>query len=308
MLVVLSGGTGTPKLMDGLVELLPPQELCVIANTADDFYFYGLRVCPDLDSVLYVLANRLDQAKWWGVAGDTYWVRQALQEFREEIWFNLGDKDLAMSLLRTSLMNKGKPLSEVTNILRTRLDVKPHVLPMTDELVQTFISTPEGRMHLQEWFIKYKSKPTVLDIEFEGVNEASPLTMVINHIQKADAIIIGPSNPITSIGPILAISEIRETLEEINTPILAISPFIGTKPISGPAGIFLRAKNLPTHSKAILELYENFLDILVVDPRDLAAIQSESQPIHLVGRNTIMLTKQDRITLAMETLRLLRGI
>ena len=174
MLVVLSGGTGTPKLLQGLVELLPPQELCVIANTADDFYFYGLRVCPDLDSILYILSDRLDQTKWWGINDDTFWVRQALQGFREEIWFNLGDKDLAMSLLRTDILTKGKTLSEATDILRARLDIKPLVLPMTDDLVQTYIHTPNGRMHLQEWFIKHKSQPTVLDIEFEGVAEASP--------------------------------------------------------------------------------------------------------------------------------------
>jgi len=308
MLVVLSGGTGTPKLLDGLIDLLPPQELCVIANTADDFYFYGLRVCPDLDSVLYVLADRLDKTKWWGVAGDTFSVRQALQEFQEEIWFNLGDNDLAMSLLRTNLLAQGKTLSEVTDALRSRLGVDPLVLPMTDDLVQTFMTTSDGRMHLQEWFVKYKGQPNILNIEFEGVNKAHPSKGVVKCLQKANAVIIGPSNPITSIGPILAISEIRETLEEIDSPILAISPFIGTKPISGPAGIFLRAKNLPTHSKALFELYGNFLDILMVDPRDMASIQSEAQPIHLVGRNIIMLTKKDRITLAREVLRLLERI
>ncbi len=305
MLVVLSGGTGTPKLLDGLVELLPPQELCVIANTADDFYFYGLRVCPDLDSVLYILADRLDTTKWWGVTNDSYHVRDAMHELHENIWFNLGDIDLALSLLRTNLLKQNRTLSEVTGILRTRLDIKSLVYPMTDELVQTFISTPTGRIHLQEWLIKHRSQPTVLDIEFEGINEANPPKRVIEHIQNADAIIIGPSNPVTSIGPILAISEIRETLEAIDTPVLVISPFIDTKPISGPAGIFLQSKNLPVHSKSLITLYKEFMDILIVDPMDIETLSNISESIQLVGLNSLMNTRQDRITLAREVLRLL---
>jgi len=306
MLVVLSGGTGTPKLLDGLSELLPPRELCIIANSADDFYFYGLRVCPDIDSVLYGLANCLDKTKWWGIKGDTFGVRQALQEFIEDIWFNLGDKDLAMCLLRTNLLTRGNTLSEATDILRERLGVKSLVLPMTDDLVQTFISTPEGRMHLQEWFVRYKGRPDVLSIDFDGSNEAIATERVIESIQAADAVIIGPSNPITSIGPILAISQINETLQAIDAPILAISPFVGSKPISGPAGTFLRARNLPVHSKVLLKLYGEFLDVLLVDPQDVRTIKDETERIQIVGRDTLMASKQDRITVAKEVLCLLR--
>lgn len=308
MLVVLSGGTGTPKLLDGLSELLPPRELCIIVNSADDFYFYGLRVCPDLDSVLYGLANCLDKTKWWGIVDDTFGVRQALQEFNEDIWFNLGDKDLAMCLLRTNLLARGNTLSEATDILRERLGVKPLVLPMTDDLVQTFISTPEGRMHLQEWFVRHKGRPDVLSIDFDGSNEAIATERVIESIRAADAIIIGPSNPVTSIGPILAISQINETLQAIDTPILAISPFIGSKPISGPAGTFLRAKNLSVHSKVLLKLYGEFLDVLLVDPQDVRTIKDETERVRIVGQDTLMASKQDRITVAEEVLRLIRDL
>ena len=308
MFVVLSGGTGTPKLLDGLAEVLPAHEICIITNSADDFYFYGLRVCPDLDSVLYVLASCLDLNKWWGVKDDTYLVRDSLHSFGEDIWFNLGDKDLAMSLLRTSLLAQGMTLSEVTDILCNRLGVKQLVQPATNDLVQTFISTPEGRLHLQEWYVKHKGQPTVLGIEFEGANEATSPTRVIESIQNADAVIIGPSNPVTSIGPILAISGIRVALEALDAPVLAISPFVGTQPISGPACTFLSALNLSIHSNVLLNLYGDFLNALLVDPRDIPTMNRENREIQLFGRNTIMTSRQERIDLARVVLRLLRKI
>lgn len=308
MLVILSGGTGTPKFLDGLTEVLPAHEICIITNTADDFYFYGLRVCPDLDSVLYVLAGLLDKTKWWGLEGDTYWVRDSLHVYGEEIWFNLGDKDLALSLLRTNLLAQGKTLSETTEILSKRLGITQLVLPMTNDLVQTYFSTPEGRLHLQEWWIKHKGQPTVLEIEFEGINEANPSERVIESIINADAVIIGPSNPITSIGPILSVSGIRAALAELEAPVLAISPFIGTKPISGPAGTLLSAQNLPVHSNVLISLYRDFLDALLVDPRDMPTMNRENKKIHILGRNTIMRSRQEEIDLARDVLSYLRKI
>lgn len=308
MLVILSGGTGTPKFLNGLTEVLPANEICIITNTADDFYFYGLRVCPDLDSVLYVLAGLLDKTKWWGLEGDTYWVRDALNVFGEDIWFNLGDKDLALSLLRTNLLAHGKTLSETTEILRKRLGITQLVLPMSNDLVQTYISTPEGRLHFQEWWVKHKGQPTILKIEFEGINEATPSEKVIESIQNADAVIIGPSNPVTSIGPILSVSRIRSALEELEVPVLAISPFIGTKPISGPAGTFLSAQNLPVHSNVLIRLYKGFLDALLVDPRDMPTMNHENKKVHIIGRNTIMKSRREEIDLARDVLRFLRKI
>ncbi|MFQ6126821.1 MAG: 2-phospho-L-lactate transferase [Candidatus Heimdallarchaeota archaeon] len=308
MLVILSGGSGTPKFLDGLSEVLPAHEICVIVNTADDFYFYGLRVCPDLDSVLYVLAGLLDKTKWWGLDGDTFRVRDALHALGEDVWFNLGDKDLALSLLRTHLLAHGKTLSEITEIIRKRLDITQLVLPMTNDLVQTFISTPKGRLHFQEWWVKYKGQPTVLEIEFNGINKATPSERVIGSIKNADAVIIGPSNPVTSIGPILSVPGIRSALEELKTPVLAISPFIGTKPISGPAGTLLSAQNLPVHSNVLIRLYKGFLDALLVDPRDIATVNCNQKEIHIFGRNPIMRSRQEEIDLARDVLRFLRKI
>jgi len=308
MLVILSGGTGTPKFLDGLTEVLPAHEICIITNTADDFYFYGLRVCPDLDSVLYVLAGLLDKTKWWGLEGDSYWVRDSLNVFGEDIWFNLGDKDLALSLLRTNLLAHGKTLSETTEILSKRLGITQLVLPMTNDLVQTFISTPDGRLHLQEWWIKHKGQPTILEIEFEGINEATPSERVIESIKNADAVIIGPSNPVTSIGPILSVSGIRSALEALEVPVLAISPFIGTKPISGPAGTLFSAQNLLVHSNVLISLYGGFLDALLVDPRDMPSMNRENKKIHIFGRNTIMRSRQEEIDLARDVLSFLRKI
>src|SRR5918994_1791684 len=231
----LAGGVGGAKLASGLQDVLPPGDLSVVVNTADDFDLWGLHICPDLDTVMYTLAGIANPDTGWGVSGESFETLNILERYGEEIWFKLGDRDLATHVLRTSRLRLGMTLTEVTAELSGALGVKSVVLPMSDDPVLTVLETPEGRLEFQEYFVRRRQKDEVLGVELRGIEEAGPTKSVLVAISGADAIILCPSNPVVSVGPILALPGMREALASSPAPKVAVSPIVGGKALKGPA-------------------------------------------------------------------------
>jgi LPPG:FO 2-phospho-L-lactate transferase len=270
---VLSGGTGTPKLLQGL-QAIPHVNLSVIANTGDDWDFYGLYVSPDCDSVLFTLADILDQQKMWGIRNDSFGLVDGLRNLlKEEVWFNLGDRDAAISMFRSSLLAKGNTLTKATQIIANRLGVSAAVLPMANERIQTLIETEAGLIHLEEFWVRDRGNHTVKRVIFGGASEALVTPEIRSAIEQADVLIIGPSNPISSIGPILEIDGLRPLIKEFQGRRVAVSPIIGKKPVSGPAGEFMKAMGYGTTPVDVARCYQGLIDELYIDITDEECIE-----------------------------------
>ncbi len=267
-MIILSGGTGTPKLLLGLRRLMPDEELTVIVNTAEDIMVSGNLVSPDVDTVLYLFSGLLDEAKWWGIKDDTFHTHQMLKGLGVNEKLMLGDKDRAAHIFRSGLMRKGASLTEATLALSSALGLKARVLPMCDEKVDTIIRTSEGLMHFQDFWVGAKGEPDVLGVYIKGIERAKPTKEVLEALGTEDDVLIGPSNPITSIGPILVLKGMKEMLAL--KKVIAVSPIIGDSPVSGPAGKLMKACGLPVSSKGVAECYGDILDIMVIDERDTA--------------------------------------
>ncbi|MFX1515620.1 MAG: 2-phospho-L-lactate transferase [Promethearchaeota archaeon] len=267
-IVFLSGGTGTPKLLQGVTNVIDARNITVIGNTGDDWKFYGLYVSPDIDSILLTLTNLIDTEKWWGMKDDTFNLINFLKkQLKEDVWFNLGDFDAGLCLYRTYLLSQGFNLTEATETLRKRLDIQSRVLPMADQAIQTKVHTPEQILHLQEYWVKYKGKTQVTNVFFEG-DLRKTTDQVLEAIKKADAIIIGPSNPISSVGPILALHPIRKALQKASGYRIAISPIIGTNAVSGPTSAFLKAWGHEVSPVTIVKLFHDILDAFMIHKTD----------------------------------------
>ena len=304
----MSGGTGTPKLLQGLLSLVSETDLSIICNTADDYYFYGLYISPDIDSVLYSLSGLLDEEKWWGIKDDTFNCLDMLKKYGYDTWFQLGDRDLALHIHRTRLLKDGLLLSDVINNISLCLNIKARVLPMTDQKVTTMVLTDKGKLNFQEFWVKENANVRVLSIEFEGVKTAEPSRGVIDLITECDVVIIGPSNPITSIGPILEVKGIEEALKMSQSLKIAISPIIGEQPLSGPAGQLMKTQNLEVSPYSIAKIYSNFLDVLFIHNTDTRFIsQIEDLGISAFPTNIIMKNQYDKINLAQEILHLIEA-
>ncbi|MCZ7402887.1 MAG: 2-phospho-L-lactate transferase [Candidatus Methanoperedens sp.] len=267
-MIVLSGGTGTPKLLQGLRKLLPDEEITVIVNTAEDIVVSGSFVSPDVDTVLYLFSGSLDVQKWWGIRNDTFHTNYALRELGFSEKLMLGDADRATCIFRSELMREGKSLTEATLQLCKSLRIKARILPMCDEKVDTMISTLEGVMHFQDFWVGKKGMPDVTDVKIEGVKNVKPTKEVLEALDSEENVIIGPSNPITSIGPILALKGMREILA--SKKVIAVSPVIGDSPVSGPAGKLMAACGFEVSSLGVARCYGDILDIMVIDERDTA--------------------------------------
>lgn len=304
----MSGGTGTPKLLQGLLSLVSETDLSIICNTADDYYFYGLYISPDIDSVLYSLSGLLDEEKWWGIKDDTFNCLDMLKKYGYDTWFQLGDRDLALHIHRTRLLKDGLLLSDVINNISLCLNIKARVLPMTDQKVTTMVLTDKGKLNFQEFWVKENANVKVLSIEFEGVKTAEPSRGVIDLITESDVVIIGPSNPITSIGPILEVKGIEKALKMSQSLKIAISPIIGEQPLSGPAGQLMKTQNLEVSPYSIAKIYSNFLDVLFIHNTDTRFIsQIEDLGISAFPTNIIMKNQYDKINLAQEILHLIEA-
>src|SRR5581483_892956 len=245
MICVLSGGTGGAKFVDGLRQVMPAEEITLVVNTGDDLMWWGLYVSPDIDSITYVLSGMLSRERGWGVKGDTFLCLQAMGQLSEPTWFHTGDRDLAMHLLRSRLIAEGKTLSETTEIIARKLAVKARIIPMSNSRVETRVDTPIGELSFEEYFVQRWYQDPVKAVKFAGASDAEPSPGVIDAIVSADAVLVAPSNPVTSIGPILAVPGIRDALTRAKGKIAAISPIVGNAPVAGPAGILMQAQGLP---------------------------------------------------------------
>ncbi|MHC1579881.1 MAG: 2-phospho-L-lactate transferase [Candidatus Alkanophagales archaeon] len=286
-LLVLSGGTGTPKLLIGLKNVFDEAALSVVVNTAEDIWVSGNLVCPDIDSVLYALSGRIDEERWWGVRGDTFTTHEALKRLGYAEVLRIGDNDRATHILRSELLRAGKSLTEATQVLAERLGVRARVIPMTDDRVETFIHTTEGVMHFQEFWVSRGGEPEVVGVEFRGVDAAAPSAAFREELRRASAVLIGPSNPITSIGPILRLRGVREALRD--KFVVAVSPIIGRRAVSGPAAKLMRACGYEASALGVLKCYADFLDVLIVDVRDdVIGSTREVGGVRILATDTIM--------------------
>lgn len=299
LIVALAGGTGAAKFLRGLTAVVPPEQVTVIGNTGDDTRIWGLHVSPDLDTVTYALSGLLDEAKGWGFKDDTFRCLATMAALGRETWFNLGDRDLATHLFRTERLDAGQRLSEVTDAIRRALGVRSRVLPASDSRVATRVLTPGGWLGFQEFFVKEKARVEVLDVAYAGAEMASAAPGVLEAIRTATAVVICPSNPITSIGPILAVPGIGGALASTRARVLAISPIVGGAPVSGPAGKLMAAKGLPVSALGVARLYRPWLDVLVLDRRDEGlAPDVAALGIAPLVTDTIMTDRQTEASLA----------
>jgi LPPG:FO 2-phospho-L-lactate transferase len=305
MIVVLTGGTGGAKFVDGLRRVLPAEELTVIVNTGDDHVWWGLYVSPDIDSIVYVLADLLSSERGWGVRGDTFHCLQAMKELGEEAWFSMGDRDLATHLLRTQLLSKGQTLSTVTSYIANKFGLRSRILPMSDMRVETRIDTPAGDLSFEEYFVKRWYQDPVNAVHFVGSSDAEPAPGIGDAIASAQAVLIAPSNPVTSIGPILSVPGIREALQATGAKVVAVSPIIGDAAVSGPAANLMKAQGFEVSIAGIAKAYEGFLDILIADDSDAAAAQSvTSDGLQVHCTNILMRDTEDKTRIARSALAL----
>ena len=265
-MIIFSGGTGTPKLLNGLRKVVSEKDLTVVVNTAEDIWVSGNLVTPDIDTVLYLLSDRIDTNKWWGVADDSFRTHELMKSLEHNEKMMLGDLDRATSIMRSEHLRAGKTLSEAIIELAKSFGITSKVLPMSDDTVSTMIVSPEETMHFQDFWLGKHGDPDVLDVYQDGVSHASISPAVIKVLEEDDEVLIGPSNPITSIGPILAIPGMREILQK--KKVIAVSPIIGTEPISGPAGKLMKARGMDVSSFSVAQFYQDFIDVFVIDERD----------------------------------------
>lgn len=304
-ILALSGGVGGAKLALGLSKQLTPAELVVVCNTGDDFDHYGLRICPDLDTVMYTLAGRNNQAQGWGLADESWRVMDALAQLGGETWFRLGDLDIATHLQRGELLRRGLSLSAVTQALCEQLGVNYRVLPMSDEPVATLVNTSAGELSFQHYFVREQCRPEVRGFEFRGIETAQPQREFIELLRgdTLDAVIFCPSNPFVSIDPILQLPGVRAALADCAAPVIAVSPIVGGQAIKGPAAKMLRELNLQSSAFAVAEHYSDLLDGYVIDSADadqVEAIAALDIAVHVTP--SVMTTLDDRIRLAAEVL------
>ncbi|HZP43091.1 MAG TPA: 2-phospho-L-lactate transferase [Candidatus Binatia bacterium] len=265
---MLAGGVGAARFLRGLSQRTDPRRLAVIGNTGDDEEFFGLHVSPDLDTVLYTLAGRADPVRGWGVAGETFHALAALDALGAPVWFRLGDRDLATHLVRTTALRAGRPLSRVTADLARAHGLRATLLPMTDDRVRTFVHTERGRLPFQDYLVRRRARGRVRRIEIAGAARARPAPGVLAALHRADGIVLAPSNPFVSIGPILAVPAIRRALAARRAPAAAITPLVGGRALKGPLHRMLRALGHEVSPRGVARLYRGLVDVFVLDRVD----------------------------------------
>ena len=304
-ITALAGGVGASKLLLGLYDVIDPQALTIIVNTGDDITLHGLNISPDLDIVTYTLAGVVDETKGWGFRGETFHALKRLAAFGRPAWFNLGDRDLATHIHRSALLAAGKSLTDVAESIRTALRVSSRILPMSNEPVPTIIETGEGRLHFQEYLVKRRAEPVVRSVRFEGAERALPAPGVLEAIRDADRLIICPSNPLISIGPILAVAGIRGALRARKKDVIAVCPIVGGKSLKGPSDKMLAQLGYESSAQDVAKLYCDFTGTFVIDPLD----KSQAGNIHSLGMQvaiipTVMKTRAQKRKLARSLLNL----
>lgn len=306
--VALAGGVGGARLADGLAQVLPPEALTIVVNTADDFEWYGLHISPDLDTVMYTLARVANPTTGWGLAGESFQALEMLGRYGQEIWFRVGDRDLATHVLRTHWLREGMTLTAVTEALARALGVQVTILPMSDARVATVVETDEGELPFQEYFVRRAWQPVVRRIRFEGIGAARPTFAVMATLRSADAVILCPSNPFVSIGPILALPGVREVLRDAPR-VVAVSPIVGGQALKGPAAKMMAELGQPVSPLSVAQGYGDFLSGFVLDWAD----QAEAERIAALGirplvTDVVMRDRADRARLAREVLEMVERL
>ncbi len=266
MITIVAGGTGSVKLVRGFAALT--DDITVIPNVGDNIWIHGLYVCPDVDTIVYGLAGLLDEKRGWGVRNDTFECLEFLRKLGAPSWFSLGDRDFATHIVRTDLLRKGKTLSAITDLARRKYSIGPRIIPATDDEVSTIISTGSGKMHLQEFWVKRRGRPRVSGIEFKGSDAAAANPAAVDAIKRSDMIVIAPANPVSSIGPTIALSGIRNELARQRERVVAISPLIGGKAISGPAEKYMKALGLRISALGVAMYYRSLIGHFVMSNVD----------------------------------------
>ena len=308
MIVVLAGGIGAARFLEGLAAVMPPEQITVIANTGDDDEFHGLHVSPDVDTVLYTLAGVVDPERGWGIAGDTFTCLDALSSLGLETWFRLGDRDLATHLARTERLRNGVALSAAIEELRRALGVSSRILPMSDDPARTRLRTAAGMLRFQEYFVKLRQEPEVLEADFSEAARSRPAPGILEAIAECDGVIVAPSNPILSIGPILAVPGIRNALRAAPARVAAVSPIVGGRALKGPAARNLASLGLGASAAAVAEIYKDFLDVFVLDHEDIALRQEvERKGLSAIVTQTVMSSSETRRALAQTVLEALQA-
>ncbi len=303
MIVVLAGGVGAARFLEGLVQVALPEEIVAIINTGDDMVLHGLHVSPDIDIVTYTLAGIVDESQGWGVRDDTTHTLSMLAQLGAETWFKLGDRDLAVHIRRTELLRAGWTLSEVTDAFRRALKVGVRLLPMSDDQVATEICTPVGWLHFQQYLVQRRARDEVLGVRFIGIDRARPAPGVIEALQQADAVIIAPSNPVVSVGTILAVPGVRDAVTSTPAPVVAVSPIVAGAPIKGPAAPLMRAVGLDVSARGVAVCYRGVIDTLIIDQADAElADEIRTLGIEVVVTDTIMRGRAEKRRLAEMTL------
>lgn len=306
-ITVLAGGTGSIKLVRGLAAI--EKNIAVISNVGDNIWLYGLYICPDIDTLIYGLADLLDKKRGWGVKGDSFQCLSQMKKIGVSTWFGLGDRDLALHLLRTSMMKEGKSLSETTDFLRKRYSINAQIIPATDSEVPTMIVTSKrGEMHLQEFWVKHQGRLSVSDIRYENASSAIANPAAIDAINSCRAIIVAPGNPVSSIGPLLAISDIREHLAQNRQKVIAVSPLIGRTAVSGPAVKYMRALGLENSSFGVAKYYRELVGTFIISKEDSSPeLQRKINALDMqvYKTNIIMKARRDEIRLGSYLLKLI---
>jgi LPPG:FO 2-phospho-L-lactate transferase len=297
--VVLAGGTGGAKLARGMLDVVGAEDLVVVANTGDDIEIYGAYVSPDPDLITFWLADRIDE-RGWGLATDTFHTMEGLRDLGVEVWFNLGDRDLAIGIERARLLNTGCRLTEAHQRLAAALGVAARVLPMSDRPVRTHVMAHGRNWGLQEFLIQGRGQGPVDDVEFRGSANAEPTSEVLEAIAGARAVVIGPSNPVISIGPILAVTGMRAALRAASAPVVAVSPLVNGRVVKGPTEPFLHWLGQPLGSDGIAATYGQLIDGLVAD--------EGTERVPVLETNVLMDTPEARARVAEETLRFALGL
>lgn len=296
---VLAGGVGAAKFIQGLVRVVDPSKLKIIINTGDDIELFGLIICPDIDIITYSIAEVVDEEKGWGFENETYNCLSILKNYYDYGWFNAGDKDLATHIYRTDLYRKGFTKAQITSKICKKLGVKAELIPMSNDPVATYIGTPLGKMHFEEYYIKHKCKPEILDISFKGSENANSVMGVVDYIKKAKKVIICPSNPIVSIGTILSVKEIKNTLSSVKDKVYAISPIIEGSVVKGPADKMLNFFGYEVSSVGVANFYKEIIGHFIIDLKDQSLKpQIEEMGIKTYCFDTLMTNIQKKENLA----------
>ena len=300
-ILAITGGVGGAKLALGLSKILNPDELLFLVNTGDDFQHLGLEISPDLDSLLYALSGKNNPELGWGRANETWACISELEELGADSWFRLGDRDLALHLVRTQMLNQGATLQNVADRLSESLRIDHRIAPMSNDKISTTVNTPNGKLAFQEYFVREQCEPAVIDFDFEGIEKSTPNPVVMSWLDECDGIIICPSNPYVSVDTILSVPKYRDAFQ--SKPVIAVSPIVGGLAIKGPAAKMMTELGVPPTPIAVAKHYGSLLSGFVLDQTDHE--QAKDIPIPSIVTQTIMLTLQDRIALAEQCVRFL---